>query len=423
MKNIFAKQKDPNTLWTKDFTIITAGSVVSMLGNDASGFVMSLMVLDYTGSTLYFAIYMAVYMLPSVVMPILSGPFLDRFSRKRTIYTLDFISAGLYTALALSLALGFFSFPLLTVATFLMGCIDSVYQVAYESFYPLLITPGNYTKAYSIASTLETLTFVIMPVATFVYQRVGAAWLFAFNALTYLIAACFETRISAVEKYVEEKAAETAKKARGLLRQFGVDFKEGIAFLLENRGLLAITAYFVVTSLCGSVENVLNLPFFRRSYDNGEYWFMLVSGCAVVGRMLGGILHYKLKFPTDKKYAIALTVYITLNILGGVYLFTNLPIMGISMFLCGILGVTSYNIRISATQSYVADGKKGRFNGIFNTLCTIGTLAGELGAGALSTVVEDRVIVAGFYVLGLLAAVFFIGGNRKAVSKIYNTQA
>ena len=47
-----------NRLWTKNYTIITIGSVVSMLGNSMAGFAMSLFVLDYTQSPLYYAIYM-----------------------------------------------------------------------------------------------------------------------------------------------------------------------------------------------------------------------------------------------------------------------------------------------------------------------------------------------------------------------------
>ncbi|MBQ2146975.1 MAG: MFS transporter, partial [Firmicutes bacterium] len=78
-----------NKLWTRDFTIITLGSVVSMLGGQMAGFAMSLLVLDYTGSTFYFALYNIAYFVPYVVMPLVAGPFLDRFSRKRTIYTLD----------------------------------------------------------------------------------------------------------------------------------------------------------------------------------------------------------------------------------------------------------------------------------------------------------------------------------------------
>ena len=42
-------EKTPRPLWTRDFTIITLGSVVSMLGNALSGFAMSLMVLDKIG--------------------------------------------------------------------------------------------------------------------------------------------------------------------------------------------------------------------------------------------------------------------------------------------------------------------------------------------------------------------------------------
>lgn len=48
-----------NRLWTKNYTIITIGSVVSMLGNSMAGFAMSLFVLDYTQSPLYYAIYMS----------------------------------------------------------------------------------------------------------------------------------------------------------------------------------------------------------------------------------------------------------------------------------------------------------------------------------------------------------------------------
>ena len=134
---------ETNKLWTRDFTIITLGSVVSMLGGQLSGFAMSLLVLDYTGSTFYFALYNITYFVPYVVMPLIAGPFLDRFSRKKTIYTLDFLTAGLCGLFALILHAGYLNFALLAGGTFLYGIIGSIYQVAYESFYPLLITPGN----------------------------------------------------------------------------------------------------------------------------------------------------------------------------------------------------------------------------------------------------------------------------------------
>ena len=96
--------------------------------------------------------------------------------------------------------------------------------------------------------------------------------------------------------------------------------------------------------------------------------------------------------------------------------------MMVSCFLTGILGVTSYTIRISATQSYVPDEKKGRFNGAFNMLNTVGSFAGNLIAGALTAFLPARGVLTGFMLVTAAAAVVVIGGGRKAVSAIYNRQ-
>ena len=72
-------------LWTRNFTILSGlGTVVSMLGNAISGFALSLLILDYTGSTLLYAIFMVVYDLPKIIMPSIAGPYLDRFSQNES---------------------------------------------------------------------------------------------------------------------------------------------------------------------------------------------------------------------------------------------------------------------------------------------------------------------------------------------------
>lgn len=102
-------EKKP-TLWTKNFTILSLGTVVSTLGNAVSGFAICLLVLDYTGSTLLYAVFNVVYNLPKVIMPFLAGPYLDRFSRAKAIYTLDFISAALYLVIFVVLKLDIFNY-------------------------------------------------------------------------------------------------------------------------------------------------------------------------------------------------------------------------------------------------------------------------------------------------------------------------
>ena len=409
----------PRPLWTRDFTIITLGSVVSMLGNALSGFAMSLMVLDISKSTLLYAIYIAMYTLPQLFMPIVSGAILDRFSRKRTIYSLDFLSAFLYALMAAILATGWFSFPFFAVYCFLLGSIQSTYMVAYESFYPLLISEGNFQKAYSIASVLETFSAVMVPVSAFLYRKIGLSPLLAINALCFLIAAIMETQIRADEQYLvtqRETRDHELKASKQILR----DIREGFAYLRSEKGLLAIALYFAFSAITGGVSTVIVLPWFKSVYENGEYLYMLVWGMALLGRAIGGMVHYRVNIPPRYRYRTALAVYIVISVLEGVYLFTPIPVMMALCFIVGIGGITSYTIRISATQSYVPDERKGRFNGAFNMISTAGALLGEVLAGGLTLLLPERVVLLGAMLLCAMAAIVFIGGGREHVAYIYN---
>lgn len=131
-----------NKLWTKDFKIITIGSIISMLGNSVAGFAIGLLVLDLTDSTLLFSLFMVVYNLPKIVAPLFAGPYLDRFSRKKMIYTLDFMSAFIYVIMFFLLYVKWFNYPVFLFIVLLIGTIDGVYAVAYESFIPILFRKG-----------------------------------------------------------------------------------------------------------------------------------------------------------------------------------------------------------------------------------------------------------------------------------------
>ena len=413
--------KNNNPLWTRDFTIITAGTVVSMFGNAMSGFAMSLMVLDISESTLLYAIYIAMYTVPQLFTPVISGALLDRYSRKKTIYTLDFLSAGMYLVMAGLLASGWFSFPFFAAYCFLLGTVESAYMVAYESFYPLLITEGNYQKAYSIASMLETTSAVMVPVSAFLYRGIGIAPLLAANAACFFIAAVMETRIEADEEYIDLQK-KTADSGSGVIRQAIADTKEGFEYLFSEKGLLAVAAYFAILAITGGVSNVITLPYFKSNFSNGEYIYMLVWGCALAGRAAGGGVHYKTVIPARSRYIVALVVYVVNALTEGFYLFFPIPVMMLLCFIIGLGGVTSYTIRISATQSYVPDEKKGRFNGAFNMLFMIGALLGELAAGLATQVIPERMVLMTAMILSAIMAVLIIGGSKDSVSYIYNRE-
>ncbi|MBQ4374009.1 MAG: MFS transporter, partial [Lachnospiraceae bacterium] len=316
---------------------------------------------------------------------------------------------------------GFFSFPLFIVYSLIIGSIQSIYMVAYDSFYPLLITPGNYQKAYSIAGVLENTTFFMIPVATFFYKSFGMVPLLIVDAVSYLIAAIMETRIGHEEAYVEQQK-ETRREDLSYMAQVLLDLKEGFLYLWSERGLLAIVLYFTFSFITTGTSDVVALPYFRGHFDNGEYVYMVVWGMSVVGRGIGGMIHYKVKVPAHFRYSIALVVYIAVSLIEAVYLFLPVRLMMVLLFCNGILGVTSYTIRISATQSYVPDEKKGRFNGVFNMVASGGMLLGQLLAGSLTLAFSERMVLLIVAMVNAVMAVVIIGGNKRHVAPIYNRQ-
>jgi len=243
-----------------------------------------------------------------------------------------------------------------------------------------------------------------------------------FNAITFFIAACFETQIDYDEKHIQLNSS-----TKFTFSQYIADSKEGLKYIAAEKGLLTITIYFCISSFSSGGSGTLILPFFKNNpqlFSNIPIDVITLStfimGCGVIGRLIGGIIHYKFKYPTDKKFTIALFVYTVICVLEGTQLYLPVIIMMIFSFTTGILGVTSFNIRISATQSYLPDNKRGRFNGIFQMLCTAGSIVGQLICGGLGEVMPERTIILMLMIVNLFAVVLIMYRGREHVKKIYN---
>lgn len=418
------KNSSKPRLWTRDFTIITIGSFISMVGLTLAGFAISIMVLDITQSTFLYVLYNVCAQLPMLICPLLAGPYLDRVSRKKVIYCLDFTTAAIYFGLFLVLRTGWFNYGVMLLCEIVIGSISSIYMVAYDSFYPNLITEGNYSKAYSISSIMSDLSAMVYPLAPIIYDRIGGAPLFAIASAGFFTAACFECTIRHKETHMQHAPAADGL---GTLRRFGRDFREGMDYIRGEKGLIFITLYFIVSSFVGGGSWNMYLPHFRNHPELYAAWpiaavtlYSIVSNFSVAGRLVGGMVHYKAKLPASRKFAIALTVYASLSLIEGAVLWMPIPIMALLFFLNGLLGVTSYNIRIAATQSYIPDEKRARFNGSFQMLCSVGSIAGSLLAGVLAEYMSERLVVLLTSVIGLLGTYAFMYRGRRHVATIYN---
>ena len=402
-----------NTLWTKNFTIITLGTVISAIGGVAMGFALSFVVFDNTGSTLMMALFAAASSLPGIILPVLLAPYLDNFRRKPVIVGLDYLSAVIYLLFGSYLLKHTFSLPLYLLFSLACGSIGSVYNLAYESLYPNLIPEGFAQKGYTVSGMLyPTVTMVMTPVASILYTRLGLGVLCIGEGLLLAAAASVETQIR-----VEEHAKPGGKFS---FSDYIGDFKEGFRYLKKEKGLLRIYGYMPITQGISQATEPLIRAWFRTAPGLNLTMYALFTTAEFIGRSIGGLVHYKFEIPPEKRFSLAYLVYVTYNIMDTVLLWLGFPLMMVNRGICGFLGINSATLRASSVQNYLPDNMRAKVNAVFNMLYALVPTLLTLAVGALGEMMDYRLCVTLVSAAGLLPCYLIMWRGREDVKKVYN---
>jgi MFS family permease len=403
-------------LWNRNFTILTLGSFVSAFGSAAANIAFGILIYAKTGSPLTLAIFIVINIIPRIITNFIIGPFVDRHSRRKIIFTIDFFYGVFFAIIAAVLFTGYFNVAIFTVVGAFLGVIDTVYQIAFMSLFPEVISEGYHSKAYSISSLIWPISAAVMaPVAAFFIENfnAGTAILMLFNALTFIITASLETKIKVNEVLNTKKDAGP---------RFLTDMREGIHYYQKERGILGIGILFSAFAFVYAASDLLRMPYFVNHPVFTLQHFSFLISAGAIGRMVGGVIHYIFKYPTHKKYLIAVSVYFTVEILNATLLFMPYAVMISMSFIVGLLSVTSFNIRMSATQTYIPNHIRGRVNSTQQMLWNIGTITGTLIIGLLAEYsgADYRLIIMGASVISLLAILLIPVRMRNEFMKIYN---
>lgn len=404
------------TLWTKDFTIITIGTIISAIGGTAMQFAMSVVVYAETSSTWLTGIYSAISMMPLVILPLLAAPLVDRYARKKVIVFLDYLLGFVFLLVgSLFLKIGFI-YSVYLLLGIVINSVGVVYSLAYDALYPELIPKGFAQKGYSISTLIYPMATAFMtPVAALIYNYFGVEIIFFLEGVLLLIAATCETQIQIKEKHVQTEKVNTVKN-------FFEDIRFAFKYICKEKGLLYINLYMLVCTFAAEGVNLMVLAFFSTSLLYNLNHYSLLSTAEMFGRTLGGMLHYKIEIPSDKRYAISSKVYVIYEFCDGILLFVMFPVMLLLRFFVGILGVNSANIRLSSTMNYIPTEIRARVNSFFTIMTFFGAISAKLLAGYLGEIFPYQWVVVMFCGCSLIAACFFILMKKKEISLIYNIE-
>lgn len=399
------------TLWNKNFSLLIFASALGTMGGIAGGFALSFLVFDETGSTLASALIVAIQFVPSIFLPLVIAPWMDRLPRKHVLVAGDAICGVIYGCMGVYLMKFAFSYTGYLMVSLLLSCLWTVDELAYSSIYPSLIPKGMEEKGYAVSAMLyPILRVVIMPLAGILLDTVGVAMILLIQGGCSLLAAFVESGI---------QAPYTPPRERYSLKGWLEDIREAAAYIRKERGLRSIYGYMAVSNGVAKGYAPILVAYFRTAPGMSAALYSLFSVAEFLGRTLGSMVQYRVKIPDRKKFSLAFGIYQFYDWMDMSLLWLPYPLMLINRGLCGFLGSNSAILRSAAVQRYIPEHLRARVNAfdhmLFNASCTLFPLL----IGALGEVMDYRLCVTVCGVLSLAACWVLIFGRRRDVRAIY----
>lgn len=78
-------------LFSKDFTFVVIGQIISLFGNATIRFALPLYLLNLTGSSALYGVVTACAFIPAILLSPVGGIVADRVNKRNIMVTLDFL--------------------------------------------------------------------------------------------------------------------------------------------------------------------------------------------------------------------------------------------------------------------------------------------------------------------------------------------
>ena len=274
-------------LFSKDFTLVAIGQIISLFGNAAIRFALPLYLLNLTGSSALYGTVTACAFIPAILLSPIGGIVADRVNKRNIMVILDFFTAAVI--LAFSLLMNEVGLVLLlTVTLMLLHGIAGAYQPSVQASVPALVGQDHFMAANSIINTISSFASLIGPVlGGILYSAYGL------EPVLWVCIACFI--MSAVMEIFIEIPFQKQASDGGVLKTARTDFAESIRFIRKEKPVIGKTLLVIFgINLFLSAMIIVALPYLvtevlsiESSQANRLYGF--AEGALAAGGLAGGI--------------------------------------------------------------------------------------------------------------------------------------
>lgn len=386
----------------RDFRFLWTAQIASDFGDNLTALSLLILIQRLTGSTVAIAGLMIAIALPALIFGVLSGVYVDRFDRRKTMIVSDFLRAALVLSFILVDTVDLL--PLLYVIAFVQATIGTLFNPARSALLPRIVGKEKLLAANSVSQTSRIVFNLLGTTAAGILASLSTGFAPAFiaDSLTFLISAVLITRI----------ATGGAPTERDPSRVWD-DMKSGFRVLTASRPLQGMLVGAGVAMLGLGAVNVLGVPFIIGELGISEAYFGLVEFSQVAGMVLSGsvvaVLAVKLRAPTLVTAGL-MGVGVAVGLLAGS---SEIWQLGLVLFGVGLF-VTPTQAGVSTlSQTLIEDEMRGRVGGALSALISGANVLsmGVAGVAAAAIGIRGVFVLSGVIaiVAGLLAGVMLRG--------------
>ena len=259
-----------------NFRRLWVGQTASAAGDGMTGVALTFAVLGLGGSAADLGLVLASFMVPRVVFMLVGGVWADRLPRRGIMIGSDLVRAAAQLVLAVAAFTATGQLWVFMVASFASGAASAFFQPASTGLIPQTVSSERLQQANATLNLSQSTAFMVGPILSgMVVAFAGPGWVFAFDALTFLVSAAFLASL---------RVPAMGSMERGT---FLGDLADGWREVVSRRWLVASLGAFAFGNLAFAGFFVLGPVTVDRLYGGASDWGLLM-GLFGLGGVLGG---------------------------------------------------------------------------------------------------------------------------------------
>ena len=296
-------------LFKKDFTMLVIAQITSVLGSAILRFALNLYILDITGRVDIFATIFAITEIPGIILAPFGGAIADRFSRKKIIVLLDFISSALIILVFILLNMELASIPIIAVFLVFFAIKGNMYHPTVMASVPTLVSAEKLVQANGIVNGVRSVSFMAGPIlGGMLYGFIGVYNLLAITALIIFLSAVMEIFI---------QIPFTKREMQGkLVATFIADLKSTFIYISkDNPTVMKLLLISAPLNMLITPFYIIGTPYILRVVlQSSEALFGIGMAAApfagIIGAFTIGIFSKRMILPHLYKYAALYTIMV-----------------------------------------------------------------------------------------------------------------